>query len=203
MHARSDDMFELAKQENASDRDSDSPNENRQTIREAKTELHEFLTQTRLRIRAIAQSVAAYNAIEDAKASARREADQKELERLRQIADSKTSEVPPSSELEQYSTAPANATQDRSRTGDASTPIEELLPDRAPGQVTPEPSRVVHDSLAVASVLQSQDEFPSQVDPSISKQDLPNSSPLTADGVDPLERLNAIKQRLAKQIENS
>lgn len=202
MHARSDDMIELAKQENGSDRESDLPNENRQTIREAKTELHEFLTQTRLRIRSIAQSVAAYNAIEDAKASARRDADQRELERLRQIADSKISAPAQISEFEQYAETPANATTDQPSENSSAT-LEDLLPNRIPGQASPEPTQVVNDSLAMASVLQSQDEFPSRVDGSISQQDLPSSSPLTADGVDPLERLNAIKQRLAKQIENS
>jgi hypothetical protein len=202
MHARSDDMIELAKQENGSDRESDLPNENRQTIREAKTELHEFLTQTRLRIRSIAQSVAAYNAIEDAKASTRRDADQRELERLRQIADSKISDPAQISEFEQYAETPANATTDQPSENSSAT-LEDLLPNRIPGQTLPEPTQVANDSFAMASVLQSQDEFPSRVDGSISQQDLPSSSPLTADGVDPLERLNAIKQRLAKQIENS
>ena len=156
MHARSDEMIELAKQENSSDRESDSPNENRQTIREAKTELHEFLTQTRLRIRSIAQSVAAHNAMEDAKASAGRDADQRELERLRQISDSKTSDPAQISELARYAEAPANATTDQP-SENSSAKIEDLLPNRIPGQASPEPTQVVNDSLAVASVLQSQD----------------------------------------------
>jgi len=179
-----------------------------QPMRQAKTELHEFLTHTRVRIRAIAQAVAEYNAIEDAKAAAKHAADQEELDRLRQVADAKSTAEPMTKQAGAESDA--TSAQDFDQTNVSSMfdesrdpLIEELIPDRAVSQVSPQPSQVVNDSLAVTSVLQGEDELPSMVDPAISRQELPSSSPLTADGVDPFERLNAIKQRLAKQIENS
>ncbi|MGI9471971.1 MAG: hypothetical protein ACR2NZ_10585 [Rubripirellula sp.] len=212
MHARQPDVPESSNSMIDSMSDEVKTQGQPQTMRQAKTELHEFLTHTRLRIRAIAQSVAEFNAIADAKAVARQQAEQDELEHLRRIAEEKSTFDQNARTQPRVSDAGAGSSNpvgsriddDPRDGGDVrETQIEEILHDRAASQVSPNVSAVIAESLAVTSVLQEEDGVPSMVDPAIARQELATSSPLTSDGVDPLERLNAIKQRLAKQIENS
>ena len=166
-----------------------------QVTQQAKLELHEFLTKTRIRLRAIAQSVAEYNAIKDAKAMGEMMTAEGNAKYLSEVTSQVVElESQPDSSETAANTINEHAASMESRGCVAGKDTESHVPDAG---------LPVRESPAVMNANAFDDEMVAPIDSRHRRQDHAGESIPCIKGLDPMERLQAIKLRLAKQIEES